>query len=86
MDSCQDVPQYKVMKYLVFRIILSSLLSELQVMISKVDHNGVGICIVYPTLWTGGTAEFVYGPALNIVPSSSSIKGLDVMEDRRQQV
>jgi hypothetical protein len=29
MDSCQDVPQYKVMKYLVFRIILSSLLSEL---------------------------------------------------------
>jgi len=29
------------MKYLVFRIILSSLLSELQVMISKVDHNGV---------------------------------------------
>jgi len=36
MDSCQDVPQYKVMKYLVFGIILSSLLSELQVMIPKV--------------------------------------------------
>ena len=28
MDSCQDVPQYKVMKYLVFGIILSSLLSD----------------------------------------------------------
>jgi hypothetical protein len=28
---CRDVPQYKVMKYLVFWIILSSLLSELQV-------------------------------------------------------
>ena len=41
MDGCRDVPQYKLMKYLVFRIILSSLLSELQVMISKVDHNGV---------------------------------------------
>ena len=59
MDSCQDVPQYKVMKYLVFRIILSSLLSELQVMIPKVDsdHNGVCICIVYPTLWPGGSAR-----------------------------
>ena len=33
MDSCRDVPQYKVMKYLVFGIISSSLLSELQVMI-----------------------------------------------------
>ena len=31
VDSCRDVPQYKVMKYLVFWIILSSLLSELQV-------------------------------------------------------
>jgi hypothetical protein len=27
MDSCRDVPQYKVMKYLVFGIISSSLLS-----------------------------------------------------------
>ena len=33
MDSCRDVPQYKVMKYLVFGIISSSLLSELHVMI-----------------------------------------------------
>jgi hypothetical protein len=41
MESCQDVPQYKVMKYLVFGIILSSLLSELQVMIPKIDRNGV---------------------------------------------
>jgi len=56
MDSCQEVPQYNVMKYLVFGIILSSLLSELQVMIPKVDRNGVCICIVYPTLWPGGTA------------------------------
>ena len=29
VDSCQDVPQYKVMKYLVFGTILSSLLSKL---------------------------------------------------------
>jgi len=41
MDSCRDVPQYKVMKFLVFGIISSSLLSELQVMIPKVNHNGV---------------------------------------------
>ena len=40
VDSCQDVPQYKVMKYLVLGIILSSLLSELQleVMIPKVQR------------------------------------------------
>jgi hypothetical protein len=57
MDSCQDVPQYKVMKYLVFRIILSSLLSELQVMIPKIDRNGVCIGMVYPTLWPGGSAR-----------------------------
>ena len=69
MDSCRDVPQYKVMKYLIFGIISSSLLSELQVMIPKVDHNGVCICIVYPTLWPGGTADVVYHPALSIVPS-----------------
>jgi hypothetical protein len=72
MDSCQDVPQYKVMKYrcdnLVFRIILSSLLSELQVMIPKVDRNVVCICMVYPTLWPGVTAECVYRPPLSIVP------------------
>ena len=43
MDSCRDVPQYKVMKFLVFGIISSSLLSELQVMIPKVNHNGVCI-------------------------------------------
>ena len=30
VDSCGDVPQYKVMKYLVFETISSSLLSELQ--------------------------------------------------------
>ena len=46
---CRDVPQYKVMEYLVFRIISSSLLSELQVMIPKVDRNGVCICMSYPT-------------------------------------
>ncbi len=45
------------MKYLVFGIILSSLLSELQVMIPKIDHNGVCIGMVYPTLWPGGSAE-----------------------------
>jgi hypothetical protein len=39
VDSCRDVPQYKVMKYLVFGIISSSLLSELQVMIPKVECN-----------------------------------------------
>jgi hypothetical protein len=57
MDSCQDVPQYKVMKYLVFGIILSSLLSELQVMIPKIDRNGVCIGMGYPLLWPGGSAE-----------------------------
>jgi hypothetical protein len=49
MDDCQDDPQYKVMKYLVFETILSSLLSELQVMIPKVDHSG----ITYVKLWPG---------------------------------
>jgi hypothetical protein len=74
MDSCRDVHQYKVMKFLVFGIISSShgLLSELQVMIPKVNHNAPvyhGICIVYPMLWSGGTAEFVYHPGLSIVSS-----------------
>jgi hypothetical protein len=69
VDSCRDVPQYKVMKYLVFGIISSSLLSELQVMISKVECDGVCICMVYPTLWPGGTAECVYRPPLRLVPS-----------------
>ena len=50
MDSCQDVPQYKVMKYLVFGTILSSLLSELQIIIPKIDHNGVCIGMVNPML------------------------------------
>ena len=38
VDSCQDDPQYKVMKYLVFGTILSSLLSELQIIIPKTDR------------------------------------------------
>ena len=46
-----------------------SLLSELQVMIPKVERNGVCICMVYPTLWPGGTAECVYRPPLRLVPS-----------------
>ena len=37
VDSCQDDPQYKVMKCLVFGTILSSLLSELQIIIPKTD-------------------------------------------------
>jgi len=41
VDSFQDDPQYKGMKYLVFRTILSSLLSELQIIIPKTDRNGV---------------------------------------------
>ena len=50
MDSCRDVPQYKLMKYLVFGTILSSLLSELQVIIPKTDRNGVCIGMnVYDT-------------------------------------
>ncbi len=36
----KDDPQYKVMKYLVFGTILSSLLSELQIIIPKTDRNG----------------------------------------------
>ena len=71
VDSCRDVPQYKVMKYLVFGIISSSLLSELQVMISKVECDGVCICMVYPTLWPGGTAECVYRPPLSLVQAVS---------------
>ena len=39
MDSFQDDPQYKGMKYLVFGTILSSLLSELQIIIPKTDRN-----------------------------------------------
>jgi len=50
MDSCQDVLQYKVMKYLVFGTILSSLLSELQITIPKTDRNGVCIGMANPTL------------------------------------
>ena len=50
MDSCQDDPQYKVMKYLVFGTILSSLLSELQITIPKTDRNGVCIGMANPTL------------------------------------
>ena len=57
MDGCQDDPQYKQVKYLVFGTILSSLLSELQVMIPKIDRNGVCIGMGYPLLWPGGSAE-----------------------------
>ena len=46
----QDDPQYKGMKYLVFGTILSSLLSELQIIIPKIDRNGVCIGMVNPTL------------------------------------
>ena len=45
MDGCRDVPQYKLMKYLVFGIISSSLLSELQVMIPKVERDGIRMCM-----------------------------------------
>ena len=72
MDSCRDVPQYKVMKYLVFGIISVSLLSELQVLIPEVDHNAVVDAVmasIYPTLCPGGTAECVYRPPLSLVPS-----------------
>ena len=58
--------QGAMMKYLVFGIISSSLLSELQVMIPKVERNGVCVCMVYPTLWPGGTAECVYRPPLSL--------------------
>ena len=40
----------KMMKYLVFGTILSSLLSELQIIIPKTDFNGVCIGMVKPTL------------------------------------
>jgi hypothetical protein len=50
VDSFQDDPQYKVMKYLVFGTILSSLLSELQIIIPKIDRNGVCIGMVNPML------------------------------------
>ena len=39
VDSFQDDPQYKVMKYLVLGTILSSLLSELQIIIPKTDRK-----------------------------------------------
>jgi len=38
VDSFQDDPQHKVMKYLVFGTILRSLLSELQIIIPKTDR------------------------------------------------
>ena len=50
VDSFQDDPQHKVMKYLVFGTILSSLLSELQVIIPKTDRNGVCIGMLNPML------------------------------------
>ncbi len=50
VDSCRDDPQYNVMKYLVFGTISSSLLSELQITISRIDRNGVDIDMVNPTL------------------------------------
>ena len=50
VDSFQDDPQYKVMKYLVFGTILSSLLSELQITIPKTDRNGVCIGMLNPML------------------------------------
>ena len=39
------------MKYLVFGTILSSLLSELQIIIPKTDHNGVCIVMLNPMLY-----------------------------------
>ena len=59
MDSCRDVHQYKVMKFLVFGIISSShgLLSELQVMIPKVNQSQCPsvsrylYCISYVMVW-----------------------------------
>ena len=53
------------MKFLVFGIISSSLLSELQVMIPKVNHNGVCICIVWVVfgLWT---LEYLSGYKLRV--------------------
>ena len=53
VDSFQDDPQYKGMKYLVFGTILSSLLSELQVIIPKTDRNGVCIGMLNRTLRAG---------------------------------
>ena len=43
VDSCRDVPQYKVMKYLVFGTILSSLLSELLLTLQAV----VMLCFIF---------------------------------------
>ncbi len=40
--------------------VLGVCLGETQVMIPKVERDGVCICMVYPTLWPGGTAECVY--------------------------
>jgi hypothetical protein len=61
MDSFQDDPQYKGMKYLVFGTILSSLLSELHIIIPKADRSGVFVssAIAYPRLLK--TAEAVPG-------------------------
>ena len=50
MDSFQDDPQYKGMKYLVFGTILSSLLSELHIIIPKADRSGVCIGMLNP-IW-----------------------------------
>jgi len=73
VDSCQDDPQYKLMKYLVFETILSGLLSKLQVIIPKTDRNGIFIGMVNPMLQLRATAERVHrphiGPAMSVVMS-----------------
>ena len=68
VDSFQDDPQYKGMKYLVFGTILSSLLSELQIIIPKTDRNGVCIGMLNPMLQLRATAERI-GPVMSVVMS-----------------
>ena len=73
VDSCQDDPQYKLMKYLVFETILSGLLSKLQVIIPKTDRNGVCIGMVNHMLQFRPTTERVHpqhiGPPMSVVMS-----------------
>ena len=79
VDSCQDDPEYKVMKCLVFGTILSSLLSELQIIIPKTDRNCVwsgmvnmqGGGVRFVSQWQGYVVVLVLG---DLVTRSHSVR------------
>ena len=64
MDSFQDDPQYKGMKYLVFGTILSSLLSELHIIIPKADRSGLSASHRWEVLRTARSCASAPPPLL----------------------